>query len=167
MLLGQGVVVGRKQSPVQGACEFGDPVVVKRMKNARSNARPVMNRHGILLRRELVMPHSILRLKETELGGSPISRLSSRLTRARSQSKLLFLTGIESRRQLSPVEYKGQFSVSFLHRPLKPGNKDCGRLTPLLSWIPVPRTRLSLSAFAPRKHVFSRSERRQYGKARN
>jgi hypothetical protein len=48
-LLGQGVIVGRQQAAVQGAGDLGNPVVVKSVKNARINTRPVVNRHGFFL----------------------------------------------------------------------------------------------------------------------
>jgi len=45
-LLGQGIVIGRKNSAIECVPEARNPLVVEMVKNACIDARPVMNRHN-------------------------------------------------------------------------------------------------------------------------
>src|SRR5262249_40535217 len=47
--LRQGVVLRREQTPVERAGQFGDPAVMERVEDARFDARPVVDRHGVAL----------------------------------------------------------------------------------------------------------------------
>ena len=44
-LLGQRVIIGGKQPPIQGPGNLGNPFVMKRMKDSGRDSRPIVHRH--------------------------------------------------------------------------------------------------------------------------
>ena len=48
-LLGQSVIIRRKNALIQGFTNFSNPGVMEIVKDACLNPRPIMNRHGFLL----------------------------------------------------------------------------------------------------------------------